>query len=170
MSRQMFAYFKELPIGSEFVCNGNKCKKRSTKTADVDTDNYQSLWFYFGMNDLCIVGDYCRLDTSYFKPKSIGAATAKSKRVKWEPEHFEALVSLYFQFLDAMQAGNKINKAAAIRELAASQGRTHKSIECVMSNVTSILAKRGLPRLNGKPLDHPHAVLEEYINKQLEKQ
>jgi hypothetical protein len=58
------AYFSELPINTFFSYNGNPCKKRSSKTADLV--NYDQ-WFYFGKNDLCIVGVHSRLDKDYFK-------------------------------------------------------------------------------------------------------
>lgn len=62
MNKQ-YAYFKELPIRTHFVLNGNACIKQSSRTAYID---YAKRWFYFGQNDLCIVGNYSRLDTDYF--------------------------------------------------------------------------------------------------------
>ena len=64
---RQYAYFNELPVSTEFFHCGNICKKRSTQTADIDTDNYQGLWFYFTDRDLCEVGPYSRLDHSYFE-------------------------------------------------------------------------------------------------------
>jgi hypothetical protein len=58
-----FAYFSELPINAFFSYNGNLCKKRSTKTADLV--KYKR-WFYFGKTDLCIVGIHSRLHKDYF--------------------------------------------------------------------------------------------------------
>lgn len=53
---KQYVYFRDLPVGAEFVLNGNRCKKRSSRTADlVEYDR----WFYFGQRDLCIVGLYC---------------------------------------------------------------------------------------------------------------
>lgn len=40
-------YFYELPIGAVFYCNGNTCKKKSTRTAWISA----SLWFYFGKHE-----------------------------------------------------------------------------------------------------------------------
>lgn len=56
---RQYAYFDELPPKAEFVLNGNKCVKRSTRTADLVEYNR---WFYFGKQELCIVGNYCRLE------------------------------------------------------------------------------------------------------------
>ena len=58
-----YAYFNELPVKCEFSLNGNKCKKRSTMTAELIEFNR---WFYFSKHDLCVVNDYCRLDKDYF--------------------------------------------------------------------------------------------------------
>ena len=59
-----YAYFNELPIGASFVSNGNQCRKRSTRTAElIDFKR----WFYFSAKELCIVGKHSRLDQNYFK-------------------------------------------------------------------------------------------------------
>ncbi len=61
-----YAYFNELPPKTIFTRNGNLCQKRSTRTADIDTETYSNLWFYFNQRDLCVVGNYSRLDVDYF--------------------------------------------------------------------------------------------------------
>ena len=118
-------------------------------------------------NDLVGMALCCDCDNEN-QPKTLGQKTATGARVAWLPAHFQQTVALYFEFLYAFQNGIKINKAQAIRELASSQCRTHKSIECVMSNITSVLIGMGLPHLNGKPLNHPHTVLQGYIQQYLD--
>ena len=58
-----YIHFNELPVNCEFSYNGNVCVKQSTRTANMPEFNR---WFYFGMRDLCVVNQYCRLDTDYF--------------------------------------------------------------------------------------------------------
>lgn len=55
-----YAYFDELPVGTEFSLNGNKCKKRSTRTANFTWNGHTS-WAYFRAKELCIVAPYSRL-------------------------------------------------------------------------------------------------------------
>lgn len=60
---RQYAYFKELPAKTVFNYNGNRCVKQSTRTAKYIDYKH---WFYFGQNDLCVVGNYSRLDKGYF--------------------------------------------------------------------------------------------------------
>ena len=46
----MRVLFKDLPVGAVFLCNGNTCTKKSTKTAYIDGET-KRLWFYFGQNE-----------------------------------------------------------------------------------------------------------------------
>ena len=48
----MYMYFKDLPIGCEFLCNNTRYKKQSSRTALYLANTYQ--WFYFGKNELCV--------------------------------------------------------------------------------------------------------------------
>jgi hypothetical protein len=61
---KQYAYFSELPIKTEFVYNGNICKKETTRTATLTEYGRK---FYFKKLDLVIVGKYNRLDQNYFK-------------------------------------------------------------------------------------------------------
>lgn len=46
-------YFRNTPVGELFWSNGNKWRKRSTKTAAiVSPDCYAGTWFYFRQNDI----------------------------------------------------------------------------------------------------------------------
>lgn len=42
--------FKDVKIGQKFMCNGNYCTKKSSKTAFIDGDEL-SLWFYYGQKE-----------------------------------------------------------------------------------------------------------------------
>lgn len=44
--------FSEVPIGAEFFCNGNRCVKVSSRTADLQEYGRR---FYFGMRELVTV-------------------------------------------------------------------------------------------------------------------
>jgi hypothetical protein len=43
--------FKDLPIGKEFYYGGNRCRKKSSKTAWIYHRYGGKTWFYFGQND-----------------------------------------------------------------------------------------------------------------------
>jgi hypothetical protein len=43
-------YFKDIKPGQVFYCNGNKCFKRSSKTATLLEFNK---WYYFEQNAIC---------------------------------------------------------------------------------------------------------------------
>jgi len=58
MSKGTYIYFKDLPVKSEFVLNGVKCIKQSTRTI-LFTD--YNRWFYANKGDLCVVGSYCKI-------------------------------------------------------------------------------------------------------------
>ena len=62
MTKQ-YIYFAELPLKTEFILNGNRCVKRSSRTLFLVEFNR---WFYTGKNELCIVSPYCRLALNYF--------------------------------------------------------------------------------------------------------
>lgn len=57
-----YAYFKELPIKTEFSLNGNRYVKQSTKTARLVE---YGKTFYFLRGELCVVGVYSRLGAGY---------------------------------------------------------------------------------------------------------
>jgi hypothetical protein len=42
--------FGALPIGAEFYSGGNRCTKKSSRTAWLHHDG-DSMWFYFGKSD-----------------------------------------------------------------------------------------------------------------------
>lgn len=74
-------------------------------------------------------------------------------RVQWIPEHVEAMLDLYFNFLASQRADMAYIKAHQIRDLAKYQGRTKGSIEAKMMNVSAVLDVLGHDWINGfKPL------------------
>lgn len=54
---RQYVYFKDLPLNALFTYNGNKCKKVSSRTALYIEYNRR---FYFGQNDICIIGSHNR--------------------------------------------------------------------------------------------------------------
>lgn len=46
----MTVYFKNIPVGRRFECNGNECIKTSTRTARLIEYNRV---FYFRQSELC---------------------------------------------------------------------------------------------------------------------
>ena len=42
--------FNDIPVGGRFVCNGNLCTKKSSRTAFID-GKAKILWFYFGLTE-----------------------------------------------------------------------------------------------------------------------
>lgn len=46
----MARYFSDIPTGRYFMCNGNRCFKRSSRTALLVQYNRV---FYFAMNTIC---------------------------------------------------------------------------------------------------------------------
>lgn len=64
MSKQ-YAYFSELPVGTEFTAHGNACKKISTRTASISSPIAAGT-FYYCNSDLCTVGRHTRLSADYF--------------------------------------------------------------------------------------------------------
>ena len=58
MKKRYQIAFEGLKVGTKFSYNGNLWLKRSTRTAEiVKPDDYAGRWFYFGMNDKCIITD-----------------------------------------------------------------------------------------------------------------
>lgn len=46
--------FQHVPVGAEFECNGNRCRKASTRTADI-LDLSHARRFYYGKRERCAV-------------------------------------------------------------------------------------------------------------------
>jgi hypothetical protein len=54
-----YIYFRDMPLRTLFVLNGNRCQKVSTRTARLLDYNRT---FYFGQRELCIVGHHDRIE------------------------------------------------------------------------------------------------------------
>lgn len=52
MNRSYQVTFRSIPAGAEFTCNGNRCRKTSSRTAELIEYGRR---FYFGMNEWCDV-------------------------------------------------------------------------------------------------------------------
>lgn len=50
--------FQRVPVGAEFFQNGNRCVKRSTRTADIPE---YGRWFHYGKREIVEVSDEVRL-------------------------------------------------------------------------------------------------------------
>lgn len=59
-------------------------------------------------------------------------------RHPWTAENNRAVIDLYNKFLAFQVAGEKYQKAASVRALAESQGRTKGSVECKLMNISAI--------------------------------
>ena len=54
--RKYSTQFERLPVNTTFSKNGNKWRKRSTRTAViVKPIEYSGIWFYFGNNEQVII-------------------------------------------------------------------------------------------------------------------
>jgi hypothetical protein len=57
-----YIYFNELPYGAEFSLNGNRWRKRSTRTAVMlKPVGYSGVCSYFVQRELCTVGLHSRM-------------------------------------------------------------------------------------------------------------
>ncbi len=82
-------------------------------------------------------------------------------RNPWDDADVKELLAVYVQFLNSEDACEKYNKAAAMRTLGESQGRTKSSVECKMMNVSAVLDKHGVTYVPGlKPLKNFSKALE----------
>jgi hypothetical protein len=61
------------------------------------------------------------------------------KRVPWTAEHNQQAIALYFKFEMHQAKGEAYQKAGPIRELAEKQGRSPKSVEAKLMNVSGCL-------------------------------
>lgn len=66
--RRQYAYFSELPARAVFACNGNQCRKQSSRTARLIE---YGKTFYFAQLELCTVGLHSRLHAGYFERGAI---------------------------------------------------------------------------------------------------
>ena len=53
-------YFKDIKVGTSFVCNGTVYVKRSSRTAGWSKDR----WFYFGQNE--VISSKVKVDDTYY--------------------------------------------------------------------------------------------------------
>ena len=85
-------------------------------------------------------------------------------RVAWTPEHVEAMLDLYFQFLASQRADDSYQMAVYIRRLASWQGRSKGSIEAKMMNVSAVLNEQAHDWVTGfKPLPNYNKALLDQV-------
>lgn len=67
-----------------------------------------------------------------------------AKGTDWMAEQVAIVVANYFLMLERERAGDKINKAELYRRLAREVGRSEKSIEWKLRNVSAVLEELGI--------------------------
>ncbi|MCK1627519.1 DUF3883 domain-containing protein [Bradyrhizobium sp. 160] len=72
-----------------------------------------------------------------------------AKGTDWTAEQVAIVVASYFQMLERERAGDKINKAHLYRRLAPEVGRSEKSIEWKLRNVSAVLEELGIAWIPG---------------------
>ena len=96
-----------------------------------------------------------------------GAASG-AKGTDWTAEQVVIVVAKYFQMLERERAGDKINKADLYRRLAPEVGRSEKSIEWKLRNVSAVLEELGIACIPGLlPAHNYQDALVEAVGAQL---
>lgn len=76
-------------------------------------------------------------------------ATPGAKGTNWTTEQVAIVVANYFLMLEQDRAGDKVNKADLYRRLASEVGRSEKSIEWKLRNVSAVLDELGIAWIPG---------------------
>jgi hypothetical protein len=79
----------------------------------------------------------------------VGSAAPGAKGTDWTAEQVAIVVANYFLMLERERAGDKINKADLYRQLAPEVGRSEKSIEWKLRNVSAVLEELGIAWIPG---------------------
>jgi hypothetical protein len=89
----------------------------------------------------------------------------------WSRDEIDLIVADYFAMLKLELVGQPFNKAARNRAVQALTGRVHGSIERKHQNISAVLARLGLPWINGyKPLPKFQGALIDGIGRYLASQ
>jgi hypothetical protein len=72
-----------------------------------------------------------------------------AKGTDWTAEQVAVVVANYFLMLERERAGDKVNKADLYRRLSPEVGRSDKSIEWKLRNVSAVLDELGMPGSRG---------------------
>ncbi|MGJ4954802.1 DUF3883 domain-containing protein [Bradyrhizobium sp. HKCCYLRH2015] len=92
-----------------------------------------------------------------------------SKGTDWTAEQVAVVVANYFALLEKERAGVKLNKADLYRRLAPEVGRSEKSIEWKLRNVSAVLDELGIAWVSGLvPAHNYQDFLVEAVEIQLE--
>ncbi|EIG62884.1 DUF3883 domain-containing protein [Bradyrhizobium sp. WSM1253] len=79
----------------------------------------------------------------------VEGAAPGAKGTDWTAEQAAIVVANYFQMLGRERAGDKVNKAGFYRRLATELGRSEKSIEWKLRNVSAVLEELGIAWIPG---------------------
>lgn len=91
-----------------------------------------------------------------------------AKGTDWTAEQVAIVVANYFLMLVQERAGDKVNKADLYRRLAPEVGRSEKSIEWKLRNVSAVLDELGIAWISGLLPAHNHQdALVEAVEAQL---
>lgn len=72
-----------------------------------------------------------------------------AKGTNWTTDQVEIVVANYFLMLERDRAGERVNKADLYRRLAPEVGRSDKSIEWKLRNVSAVLNELGIAWIPG---------------------
>lgn len=91
-----------------------------------------------------------------------------AKGTDWTAEQVAIVVANYFLMLERERAGDKINKADLYRRIAPEVGRSEKSIEWKLRNVSAVLDELGIAWISGLlPAHNYQDALVEAVEAQL---
>jgi hypothetical protein len=95
-------------------------------------------------------------------------AVPGAKGTDWTAEQVAIVVANYFLMLERERAGDKINKADLYRRLSPGVGRSEKSIEWKLRNVSAVLEELGIAWISGLlPAHNYQDTLVEAVEAQL---
>ena len=84
------------------------------------------------------------------------SASSGAKGTDWTADQVAVVVANYFLILAQQRAGAKLNKADLYRRLSPEVGRSVKSIEWKLRNVSAVLEKLGIAWIPGLVPAHNH--------------
>ncbi|SPP96987.1 conserved protein of unknown function [Bradyrhizobium vignae] len=83
------------------------------------------------------------------RPVDADGTAPGTKGTDWTAEQVAVVVANYFLMLERERVGNKINKAELYRRLGREVGRSEKSIEWKLRNVSTVLEELGIAWIPG---------------------
>lgn len=99
----------------------------------------------------------------------VDTANSGEMGTDWTTDQVAVVVTTYFQMIDCARQGQRIVKAEFYRQLASEVGRSTKSIEWKLRNVSAVLEEIGIPWLPGLvPAHNYQDALVEAVGAQVE--